>query len=125
MRRRPRTCPSPPAAVPDGRPQPVTVSAVRDIVGEGPRVLVVLGSCVDRARTFGEFQAYSPLVPVGSYVVVTDTIVNGHPVWTTFGSGPAEAIKQILTNHGEFVHDPAMEKYSLTFNPGGILRRVT
>ena len=61
---------------------------------------------------------------MGSYVVVTDTVVNGHPVWTGFGPGPAEAVKQILTRHGDFVADPAMEKYSLTFNPNGYLRRV-
>ena len=40
------------------------------------------------------------------------------------GLGPAEAVKQILTRHGDFVSDPAMEKYSLTFNPNGYLRRV-
>ena len=82
------------------------------------------GSCTDRASTVREFEAYAPLVPVGSYVVVTDTIVNGHPVWPAFGPGPAEAVKQVLTRHGEFVADPLMEKYSLTFNPGGFLRRV-
>ena len=40
------------------------------------------------------------------------------------GPGPAEAVKQVLTGRGEFVPDPAMEKHSLTFNPGGFLRRV-
>jgi len=94
-----------------------------DAIGEG-RALVVLGSCADRATTYSEFKAYAPFVPVGSYVVVTDTIVNGHPVWPAFGPGPAEAVKQVLTGHGEFVADPLMEKYSLTFNPGGFLRRV-
>ena len=64
------------------------------------------------------------LVPVGSYVVIADTIVNGHPVWPEFGDGPAESVKQILNLHGEFVADPTMEKYSLTFNPGGFLKRV-
>ena len=63
-------------------------------------------------------------MPVGSYVVVTDTVVNGHPVWTGFGPGPAEAVKQILTADGRWAADPALEKYSLTFNPGGFLKRV-
>ena len=87
--------------------------------------MVVLGSCTDRAATVREFQAYAPLVPVGSYVVVADTIVNGHPVWPTFGPGPLEAVKQILAADGRFVADPLMEKYSLTFNPGGFLVRVS
>ncbi len=100
------------------------VEQVRATVGEG-RALVVLGACVDRQRTDQQFRGYEPLVPKGSYVVVADTVVNGHPVWTGFGPGPAEAVKQILTRHGDFVADPAMEKYSLTFNPGGFLQRVT
>jgi cephalosporin hydroxylase len=100
-----------------------TVRQVRALVGDG-RALVVLGSCADRATTTAAFNAYAPLVPVGSYVVVADTIVNGHPVWPEFGPGPAESVKQILNARGEFVPDPTMEKYSLTFNPGGFLKRV-
>jgi cephalosporin hydroxylase len=100
-----------------------TVQEVREIVGERP-ALVVLGSCTDRPRTTAEFNAYAPLVPLGSHVVIADTIVNGHPVWAAFGSGPGEAVKQILNTQGEFAPDPTMEKYSLTFNPGGFLKRV-
>ena len=101
---------------------------VRDEVGRRvgeDTALIVLGACADRATTVGQFKAYASLVPVGSYVVVTDTIVNGHPVWPAFGAGPLEAVKQILANDGRFVADPLMEKYSLTFNPGGFLRRVS
>ena len=104
---------------------PESVDAVRGIVGDAPNALVVLGSCTDRASMAREFEAYAPLVPVGSYVVVADTVVNGHPVWPAFGPGPAEAVKQVLTRHGEFAVDPLMEKYSLTFNPSGFLRRVS
>ena len=46
-----------------------------------------------------EFEVYSPLVPVGSYVIIEDTIVNGHPVWPGFGPGPFEAVKRILAVH--------------------------
>ena len=57
-------------------------------------------------------------MPVGSYVVVTDTIVNGHPVWPAFGPGPAEAVKQILTRHGEFVADPDDGEVLAHLQPG-------
>jgi cephalosporin hydroxylase len=102
---------------------PATRDHVHALVGAGSAV-VVLGACADRAATAAQFEAYADLVGVGSYVVVTDTIVNGRPVWPSFGPGPAEAVKQILTRHGEFVADPGMEKYALSFNPGGFLRRV-
>jgi cephalosporin hydroxylase len=96
---------------------------VRGLVDEGSAV-VILGACGDRDVTMAQFEAYADLVGVGSYVIVTDTIVNGHPVWPAFGPGPAEGVKQILNRHGEFVADPEMEKYALSFNPGGFLRRV-
>ena len=75
-------------------------------------------------RIEGEFKVYAPLVPVDSYVIVENTIVNGHPVWPGFGPGPLEAVKRILSQHGEFVADTTMEKYGLTFNPNGFLKRT-
>jgi cephalosporin hydroxylase len=101
-----------------------TVRRVNEIVGKNPNVLLVLGSCGSVLRTVDEFHAYHELVPVGSYVIVEETIVNGHPVWPGFGPGPFEATKRILASHGNFAADPKMEKYVLTFNPGGFLKRL-
>jgi cephalosporin hydroxylase len=102
---------------------PAVREKVHALVGDGGAV-VLLGGCADRGATATQFEAYADLVPAGSYVVVTDTIVNGRPVWPSFGPGPAEGTKQILGRHGEFVADADMEKYALSFNPGGFLRRV-
>ena len=102
-----------------------TFARVREIVGDGPHALVVLGSLPGtNLRIEGEFKVYAPLVPVDSYVIVENTIVNGHPVWPGFGPGPLEAVKRILAQHGEFVADTTMEKYGLTFNPNGFLKRT-
>jgi cephalosporin hydroxylase len=101
---------------------PAVVDHVRGLVGDGNAV-VVLGACTARDTTTAQFEAYVKLVQPGSYVIVTDTIVNGNPVWTSFGPGPTEGLKQILNRFGDFVADPEMEKYALTFNPGGFLRR--
>jgi cephalosporin hydroxylase len=97
---------------------------VREISGPRPHALVVLGSTSGAPRLMQEFEGYAPLVPVGSYVVVENTIVNGHPVWPAYGPGPAEAVKRILGRHGEFVQDSSWERHGLTFNTGGYLRRV-
>jgi cephalosporin hydroxylase len=97
---------------------------VREVVGDGSTVLVFIGTRAGRARVIAEFEGYAPLVPVGSYVIVEDTIVNGHPVWPGFGPGPREAIRQILQKHGAFVADPAPEKFGLTFSEGGFLKRI-
>jgi cephalosporin hydroxylase len=108
------------------RPHSDTAAArVREITGGSQSAVVILGSRTDVPKTMREFDLYSPLVPVGSYVVVEDTIVNGHPVWPGFGPGPREALRRILAIHSEFVQDASAEKYGLTFNPGGYLRRVS
>lgn len=112
----------------EGAPQsPSTVDAVRAVTGsvESARALVVLGSGAGAGGVIAEFEAYAPFVPVGSYVIVENTIVNGHPVWPGYGPGPNEALRRVLPEHGEFVQDTAVERFGLTFNPGGFLRRVT
>ena len=102
-----------------------TFRRVSEVVGDTPHALVILGSLPGtNLRIEGEFEVYAPLVPVSSYVIVENTIVNGHPVWPGFGPGPLEAVKRILSQHGEFAADTAMEKFGLTFNPNGFLKRM-
>jgi cephalosporin hydroxylase len=99
-----------------------TAGQVREIVGEPPRSLVILGGAAG-PKVFAAFRNYAPLVPVGSYLVVEDTILEGNPVWPGFGSGPAVAVQQII-DVGDFVRDPSFERFALTFNVGGFLKRV-
>lgn len=68
---------------------------------------------------------YAPFIPVGSYAVFEETITNGHPVWPGMGPGPREATKEILTTSTNFRADYSMEKFGLTFNPGGFLKRIS
>jgi cephalosporin hydroxylase len=107
-----------------GVPHEADVAArVAATVGDAG-ALVILGSRGSRRRTQLEFELYSPLVPVGSYVIVEDTAVNGHPVWAGFGSGPMEAVKGIVNERASFASDNDLERYGLTLNPSGFLRRV-
>src|SRR5256886_3681205 len=101
-----------------------TMQRVHEIVGEAPNALVVLGSRGSRQRMVAEFNLYSPFVALGSYVVMEETIVNGHPVWPSFGPGPAEAVKHVINTRGDFAPDPQLERGGLTFNPQGVLKRV-
>ena len=98
---------------------------VREIVGDEPHAMVFLGSRSGSPRILREFAGLAPLVPVGSYVIVENTIVNGHPVWPGYGPGPAEALRRIVPENGAFVQDTSWEKHGLTFNPGGFLRRIS
>ena len=97
--------------------------AVRDLAGAEPDAVVFLG-LGPVARVVAAFEQYAPLVGVGSYVVVENTIVNGRPVASGFGPGPFEAVVDILGRHREFFADPTYERYTLTFNRNGYLRRM-
>jgi cephalosporin hydroxylase len=63
-------------------------------------------------------------VSPGSYLVVEDTNINGHPVLPGWGPGPLEAVQKFLTETDEFAVDDSREKFLLTFNPHGYIRRV-
>jgi cephalosporin hydroxylase len=91
---------------------------------EGKRVLVVLDSLHTRDHVLAELQAYAPLVPVGSYVIVQDTVVNGHPSFPDWGPGPYEAVEAFLAENDDFVVDRSRERLLMTYNRMGFLRRV-
>lgn len=91
----------------------------------GQRVLVILDSDHARDHVLAELRAYSPLIAVGDTLVVEDTNVNGHPAWPDFGPGPMEATQEFLAETGgQWVIDERCERFLMTLNPRGYLRRV-
>jgi cephalosporin hydroxylase len=88
------------------------------------RVMVILDSDHAAEHVGHELDSYAPLVTMGSYLIVEDTNVNGHPVFPAHGAGPMEALDKFMTANQDFERDPVGEKFLLTFNPSGILRRV-
>jgi cephalosporin hydroxylase len=98
---------------------------VCEIVGPDPHAVVILGSRTRRDRTRREFELFAPLVPVGSYLIMEQTVLNGFPVDASFGPGPHEALRRIMNVHGEFLADTTRERHALTFNQGGFLRRIS
>ncbi|MEO6629192.1 MAG: CmcI family methyltransferase, partial [Aquihabitans sp.] len=106
-----------------GQPDdPTVVEQVRNLVGDSDALVFIGLGAVQ--RVLGAFDAYAPLVPVGGYVVLENTVVNGRPAASGFGPGPREAAVEISNRHREFVPDVAYERYTITFNKGGFLRRT-
>jgi cephalosporin hydroxylase len=90
----------------------------------GGRVMVILDSDHSRDHVLAELEAYSPFVDEGSYLIVEDTNVNGHPAARSHGPGPMEALDAFLPTHPEFRIDADCERLLMTFNPRGYLVRV-
>lgn len=100
------------------------VQQVTRMVGAEDRTMVVLDSDHACSHVARELELYSKLVGVGCYLIVEDTNVNGHPVWPDFGPGPYEAVDQFLASTRSFARDRQRERFLVTFNPGGYLRRI-
>ena len=100
------------------------VKAIVGTDGTDANAFVILGTRGAQRRMHREFEVYSAFVPVGSYVVMENTILNGYPVEASFGGGPFEANRRILNLRGDFASDTTREKHALSFNPGGFLKRV-
>jgi cephalosporin hydroxylase len=102
---------------------PEIVEEVRRRVA-GKRVLVILDSMHNMHHVLDELRAYAPMVPRGSYIVVQDSAMNGHPVAPDYGPGPYEAVEAFLAETGDFVADRSRERLIITNNPMGFLKRV-
>ncbi len=103
---------------------PEVQSRIRALVGKSQRVMVVLDSDHTMNHVLQELEIYSELVTLGSYLIVEDTNINGHPVAPRFGPGPWEAVQSFLHRRDDFVIDAEMTKYYLSFNPQGYLKRI-
>lgn len=101
---------------------PAIVERVHATVG-GRRTLVILDSAHGEGHVYAEMIAYSPLVHVGDYMIVEDTNINGHPTLPTFGPGPMEAVNHFMAERDDFEIDPRCERFMMTLNPRGYLRR--
>jgi cephalosporin hydroxylase len=89
---------------------------------EGRRTMIVLDSDHSQAHVEAELEAYAPIVPVGCYLIVEDSNIG--QIRKDLLPGPLQAVEAFLTKTDEFEIDREREKFLITFNPGGYLRRV-
>ena len=104
------------------------VSQVREMVGEGKKVLVILDSNHTHEHVLRELELFSPFVREGSYLVVYDTLIEDMPVdlvgdrpWGP-GNNPKTAVGEFLETNKRFKIDKDLEaKLSITVAPDGYL----
>lgn len=105
---------------------PEVVDQVKALVKPGEKALVVLDSNHTKGHVLDELRAYADLVPVGSYIVATDGImeqVAGGPRtgedWTW--NNPKAAAHAFVEEDKRFV----IEEPAFPFNEGAVTERVT
>jgi len=110
---------------------PQVIKQVHDFAQNYQRVLVCLDSNHTHDHVLAELEAYAPLVSVGSYCVVFDTIIEDLPAnmypdrpWNR-GNNPKTAVWEFLQSHPEFVIDQEIpQKLLITVAPDGYLKRI-
>jgi len=101
-----------------------TIRRIEPLISEKDIVMVILDSDHRKEHVLEELRIYSNFVTIGSYIIVEDTNINGHPVYPDFGPGPMEAVEEFLKENRNFIIDESREKFFLTFNPKGYLKRI-
>lgn len=105
------------------------VATIRTAVS-GKRTMVVLDSNHTHDHVLAELRLYAPLVSVGSYCVVMDTVVGKMPdelfedrPWGS-GNNPLTAVHAFLAEHPEFEIDNDIDaKLAISVAPEGYLKR--
>jgi len=95
---------------------------------EGKRGLVIHDANHNKEPVLRDLRAYERFVSIGSYLIVEDGILDlfrpGDGLgW--FAEGPLVAIEQFLQETPNFEVDASRERYLMTYNPKGFLRRVS
>lgn len=101
-----------------------TLAKVRAMVG-GKRVLVIAGPGRDAGVLLAQIRCYAPLVHVGGYVVVEDSL-DGFMNDPAFpGEGAMAAARAYVAENDDFTFDRRWgERYVLSLNPNGYLLRI-
>jgi cephalosporin hydroxylase len=103
---------------------PEIFSLIKSIAESKSNVMVILDGDHRCDQVLKELKLYQSLIGPGGYVIVEDTNINGHPTYPEFGPGPWEAVSLFLDANPKFKADRTCERFLLTMNPRGYLRRV-
>lgn len=110
---------------------PDIVDEVRSRIPAESSVLVLLDSNHTHEHVLEELHAYAPLVTLGSYCIVYDTVIEQMPTgyyrnrpWDV-GNSPATAVEAFLASRQDFVVDTVIsDKLQISVAPGGYLQRI-
>lgn len=105
---------------------PAISEQIRSLKNEHPgKIFAILDSDHSMPHVLAEMKLLRPLLSAGDYLVVEDSMLNGHPVLPGWGPGPYEAIEAYEEEFpGDYTHDVEREKkFGWTQAPNGFLIR--
>ncbi len=118
------------------------LNKVKESINETDRIMVILDSNHSKEYVEKELEAYKGFVSKDCYLVVCDTNLSSHAMPAMLRSKlnllppavlkslkdideyPMSAVLDFLDTNSNFEVDKECEKFGLTFNPNGFLRRI-
>lgn len=95
---------------------------VKNLINQDDNVLIIDDSSHTFENTLDLLRKYSSLIKNGNYFIVEDGICH-HGLDVGPNPGPFEAIEQFARENPDFEIDRTKEKFLITWNPKGFLRR--
>ena len=99
-------------------------ATIKSMIQEDDKVMIILDSNHTKNHVLNELRMYKDLVSKENYLIVEDSNVNGNPIQKDHGDGPMKAITEFMKENNQFIIDKSKEKFYLTFNPNGYLKKV-
>jgi cephalosporin hydroxylase len=96
---------------------------VRDLIKPDDRVLIIEDSDHTDTMVLALLKQYQDLIRVGDYFIVEDSNCGGKPLNRGPTPGPWAGIENFLAENPNWESDRSWEKYIITWNPTGFLRR--
>jgi len=108
---------------------PETQARLRELAA-GRRVMIIHDADHARDTVLADLETYADLVSVDSYFIVEDGVVDLFAPDTLLGGalggpGPLPAVREFLKRDRRFVVDRECQRYHLTYNPDGFLKKIT
>jgi cephalosporin hydroxylase len=105
---------------------PAVAEEIQRLRSELPgKVFAILDSDHSMEHVLAEMKLLRPLLSAGDYLIVEDSMLNGHPNLPGWGPGPYEAIEAYENEFpNDYTHDVAREnKFGFSFATNGFLIR--
>ncbi|RZB38064.1 MAG: hypothetical protein SRB2_00410 [Desulfobacteraceae bacterium Eth-SRB2] len=106
---------------------PEILSAVEERC-KNKTVMVIQDGDHRMPQVLEDLENYSKFVSINSYFIIEDGIVDLYHHGDSLGfeeKGPLAAIEEFLSHNSHFAIDSSRERYLLTYNPKGFLKRIS
>lgn len=96
-------------------------------IARGKSTLIIQDGDHSKEVVFADLCNYSDLVPLNGYFIVEDTVADVFNPGNSVGrriEGPLHAVEEFVRQNSNFIIDESRERYIITQNPRGYLKRI-